>query len=334
MNGRAFKLGTFAKPDGKPFAAIVLDDTAIDLGHAATASGKKLTTAAGTPNPSIQDLLDNWDANFATLQEIVAFLDKDGAKENAKESAKSGATPVKGLTPRPPIARPGKMFYAAQNFQEHVDEMIRAGMSPTTGPKFTGEKSTTRPYLFLKAPSCLAGAHDDIAVPSDVKKVDWEAEIACVITKPAKRVRAEKALDHVAGWMTTNDVSARDLQIRTDRPGLRSDWLNGKSHDKFAPMGPFLVPKAFVPDHMNLFIRLTLNGAVKQNGNTSQFIFTPEEQIEYASDILSVETGDIFVCGTCGGVGQGTHTFISVGDVMETEVEGLGKMTNKFVAEA
>ena len=84
---------------------------------------------------------------------------------------------------------------------------------------------------------------------------------------------------------------------------------------------------------MNLFIRLTLNGAVKQNGNTSQFIFTPEEQIEYASNILSVETGDIFVCGTCGGVGQGTHTFINAGDVMETEVEGLGKMRNKFVAE-
>jgi 2,4-diketo-3-deoxy-L-fuconate hydrolase len=330
MNGRAFKLGTFAKPDGKPFTAIVLDDTAIDLGQAAAAyhgfGRKTLTTEASTQNPSIQDLLESWDANFATLQEIVAFLDKDGARP--------GAAPVKGLTPKPPVARPGKMFYAAQNFQEHVDEMIRAGMSPATGPKFTGEKSTTRPYLFLKAPSCLAGANDDIAVPSDVKKVDWEAEIACVISKRGKRIKGERALDHVAGWMTTNDVSARDLQIRTDRPGLRSDWLNGKSHDKFAPMGPFLVPKAFVPDHMNLFIRLTLNGAVKQNGNTSQFIFTPEEQIEYASDILSVETGDIFVCGTCGGVGQGTHTFINVGDVMETEVEGLGKMTNKFVAEA
>jgi 2-keto-4-pentenoate hydratase/2-oxohepta-3-ene-1,7-dioic acid hydratase in catechol pathway len=329
MNGRAFKLGTFAKPDGKPFTAIVLDDTAVDLGQAAAAyhgfGRKTLTTEASTQNPSLQDLLESWDANFATLQEIVAFLDKDGARP--------GATPVKGLTPRPPVARPGKMFYAAQNFQEHVDEMIRAGMSPTTGPKFTGEKSTTRPYLFLKAPSCLAGAHDDIAVPSDVKKVDWEAEIACVISRRGRRIKGERALDHVAGWMTTNDVSARDLQIRTDRPGLRSDWLNGKSHDKFAPMGPFLVPKAFVADHMNLFIRLTLNGAVKQNGNTSQFIFTPEEQIEYASDILSVETGDIFVCGTCGGVGQGTHTFINVGDVMETEVEGLGKMTNKFVAE-
>jgi 2,4-didehydro-3-deoxy-L-rhamnonate hydrolase len=326
MNGRAFKLGTFAKPDGKPFTAIVLDDTAVDLAQAAAAGGKKLKTESGAPNPSIQDLLDSWDANFATLQEIVSFLDKDGAKP--------GAAPVKSLNPKPPVARPGKMFYAAQNFQEHVDEMIRAGMSPTTGPKFTGEKSTTRPYLFLKAPSCLAGANDDIPVPSDVKKVDWEAEIACVISKRGKRIKGERALDHVAGWMTTNDVSARDLQIRTDRPGLRSDWLNGKSHDKFAPMGPFLVPKAFVDDHMKLFIRLTLNGAVKQNGNTSQFIFTPEEQIEYGSNILSVETGDIFVCGTCGGVGQGTHTFINVGDVMETEVEGLGKMTNKFVAEA
>jgi 2-keto-4-pentenoate hydratase/2-oxohepta-3-ene-1,7-dioic acid hydratase in catechol pathway len=125
--------------------------------------------------------------------------------------------------------------------------------------------------------------------------------------------------------MTTNDVSARDLQIRADRPGLRSDWLNGKSHDAFAPMGPYLVPRAFVPDHMKLFIRLTVNGAVKQDGNTSQFIFTPEEQIAYASDILSLECGDIFVCGTCGGVGQGTNTFLNAGDVMETEVEGSAR---------
>jgi 2,4-diketo-3-deoxy-L-fuconate hydrolase len=326
MNGRAFKLGTFAKPDGKPFTAIVLDDTAIDLGQAVAASGKKLKTESGNPNPSIQDLLDSWDANFATLQEIVAFLDKDGGKP--------GAATIKSLTPKPPVGRPGKMFYAAQNFQEHVDEMIRAGMSPTTGPKFTGEKSSTAPYLFLKAPSCLAGANDDIEIPRELKKIDWEAEIACAIGKRGRHIKAEKALDHVAGWMTTNDVSARDLQIRTDRPGLRSDWLNGKSHDRFAPMGPTLVPKAFVKDHMKLFIRLTVNGAVKQNGNTSQFIFTPEEQIEYASGILSLEAGDIFVCGTCGGVGQGTNTFLNVGDVMETEVEGLGKMRNKFIAEA
>ncbi len=320
MNGRAFNLGTFSKAGGKPFAAIVLDDSAVDLAQAATAANRKLSGA------TIQDLLEDWDRNFAALQEIAAFLDKEGAKSNA--------APVASLTALPPVARPGKMFYAAQNFQEHVDEMLRAGMTPKEGPKFTGDKSTSKPYLFLKASSTLAGANDDIEIPRGLTRIDWEAEIACAISKRGRHIKGERALDHVAGWMTTNDVSARDLQIRTDRPGLRSDWLNGKSHDKFAPMGPYLVPKAFVKDHMKLFIRLSVNGAVKQNGNTSQFIFTPEEQIEYASGILSLEVGDIFVCGTCGGVGQGTNTFLKAGDVMETEVEGLGKMRNKFVAEA
>jgi 2,4-didehydro-3-deoxy-L-rhamnonate hydrolase len=317
MNGTPFKLGTFAKNGGGAFAAIVLDDDVIDL--------KLGRGSALSSTETIDGLLENWDANFAALQEIVARIEADG---------RPGAVKLSSLRALPPVRRPGKMFYAAQNFQEHVDEMLRAGMTPKEGPKFTGEKSTSAPYLFLKAPSTLAGAYDDIAIPTGLKKIDWEAEIACVISKPGKHVKAEHALDHVAGWMTTNDVSARDLQIRGDRPGLRSDWLNGKSHDNFAPTGPFLVPRAFVPDHMNLFIRLTVNGEIKQNGNTSQFIFTPEEQIEYASDILSLQSGDFFSCGTCGGVGQGTNTFLNVGDVMETEIEGLGKMRNKFVAEA
>jgi len=322
MNGTSFKLGSFAKAGGKPFVAIVLGDEAIDLKAAqaaAGARGKALSSAE-----SIDALLESWDANFAALQEIVAAIEKN----------RTGAERLAGLRPLPPVRRPGKMFYAAQNFQEHVDEMLRAGMTPAGGPKFTGEKSTTRPYLFLKAPSTLAGANDDIAIPRELKKIDWEAEIALAIGKKGKRIPAERALDHVAGFMTTNDVSARDLTVRADRPGLRSDWLNGKSHDNFAPMGPFLVPRVFVPDHKNLFIRLTVNGEIKQNGNTSQFIFTPEEQIEYASNILTLETGDIFSCGTCGGVGQGTNTFLKVGDVMETEIESLGKMRNRFVAEA
>ena len=317
MNGTPFKLGTFAKHGGGAFAAIVLGDDAVDL---KAVRGGGLSAAE-----SIDGLLENWDANFAALQEIVARLEKD---------SRPGAVKLASLRALPPVRRPGKMFYAAQNFQEHVDEMLRAGMTPKEGPKFTGEKTSSAPYLFLKAPSTLAGAYDDIAIPTGLKKIDWEAEIACVIGKPGKHIKAERALDHVAGWMTTNDVSARDLQVRADRPGLRSDWLNGKSHDNFAPTGPFLVPRAFVGDHMNLFIRLTVNGEVKQNGNTSQFIFTPEEQIEYASGILSLQSGDFFSCGTCGGVGQGTNTFLKVGDVMETEIEGLGKMRNKFVSEA
>src|SRR5258705_13576767 len=164
-------------------------------------------------------------------------------------------------------------------------------------------------------------------------KIDGEAEIALAIGKKGKRIKAERALEHVGGFMTTNDVSCRDIQIRSDRPALRSDWLGGKSHDNFAPMGPSLVPRAFEPNHMSLFTRLTVNGEIKQNGNASQFIFTPEEQIEYASNILTIETGDVFSCGTCGGVGQGTNTYLKAGDVMETEVESLGKMRNRFVSE-
>jgi 2-keto-4-pentenoate hydratase/2-oxohepta-3-ene-1,7-dioic acid hydratase in catechol pathway len=308
MNGTPFKLGTFAKQGGKRFAAIVLGDDVFELAS----------------THAIDDLLDDWNASFSRLQETVAAIEKEGRPDTAK---------IASLRALPPVMRPGKMFYAAQNFQEHVDEMLRAGMTPAGGAKFTGEKSTTQPYLFLKAPSTLAGAYDDIEIPAGMKKIDWEAEIALAIGKSGKRIKAERALDHVAGFMTTNDVSARDLQIRPDRPGLRSDWLNGKSHDNFAPMGPFLVPRAFVPDHTNLFIRLAVNGEVKQNGNTSQFIFTPEEQIEYASNILTLETGDIFSCGTCGGVGQGSNTFLKAGDVMETEIEGLGRMRNRFVAE-
>jgi 2,4-didehydro-3-deoxy-L-rhamnonate hydrolase len=319
MNGTPFKLGTFAKSGGGSFAAIVLGDDVIGLNAAATARKSALTSV-----PTIQSLLESWDANFAALQEIVGFLEKEG---------RPGAQKLAGLRALPPVTRPGKMFYAAQNFQEHVDEMLRAGMTPASGPKFTGEKSTSQPYLFLKAPSTLCGANDDIAIPHGMKKIDWEAEIALAIGKRGKRIKAERALEHVAGFMTTNDVSARDLQIRTDRPGLRSDWLNGKSHDNFAPMGPFLVPRAFVPDHKKLFIRLAVNGEVKQNGNTSQFIFTPEEQIEYASNILSLDSGDVFSCGTCGGVGQGANTFLKAGDIMETEIEGLGKMRNRFVVE-
>ncbi len=320
MNGTPFKLGTFATSGGGAFAAVVLGDDAIPLTAAAIAGKSALASVT-----TLQGLLDDWDANFAALQELVAFLEKEG---------RLGAQKLSSLHTLPPVARPGKMFYAAQNFQEHVDEMLRAGMTPASGPKFTGEKSTSDPYLFLKAPSTLCGATDDIAIPLGLKKIDWEAEIALAIGKPGKRIKAERALDHVAGFMTTNDVSARDLQIRADRPGLRSDWLNGKSHDNFAPMGPFLVPRAFVPDAMNLFIRLTVNGEIKQNGNTSQFIFTPEEQIAYASNILSLDGGDIFSCGTCGGVGQGTNTFLKAGDIMETEIEGLGKMRNRMVAES
>src|SRR5947209_5496031 len=245
MNGTPFRLATVAKADTRPFVALVLRDDMIDLSAVHAAHRAAPGGAALSATDSVLGLLENWGRNFAALQEIVAFVEKEGVPTGA-------AVAPAHLRMLAPVLRPGKMFYAAQNFQEHVDEMLRAGMTPAGGPKFTGEKSTTAPYLFLKAPSTLCGAFDDIEIPRGMKKIDWEAEIALAIGKRGKRIKAERALDHVAGFMTTNDVSCRDLQIREDRPALRSDWLGGKSHDNFAPMGPYLVPRAFVRDPMKL----------------------------------------------------------------------------------
>ena len=330
MNGSPFSLATFSGGPAGPFAAIVLGDIAFSVAGVYPAYRDSARGKAGplTATGSIQDMLEGWDHNFPVLQEIVAFIEAEGGDRFAGVSGR-----VDGLRVLPPIPRPGKILNAAQNFQEHVDEMIRAGNTPGGGPRWTGDRSTTMPYLFLKAPGALAGANDDIAIPRGMEKIDWEAEIACAIWKRGRRISAANALDHIAGWMTTNDVSCRDLNMRPDRPALKSDWFGGKSHNDFAPMGPALVPAAFVADHMNLFLRLAVNGEIKQDGNTSQFIYTPEEQIEFASGIAEVEVGDVFVCGTCGGVGMGTGTFLKVGDVMETEVEGLGKMTNRLVAD-
>ncbi|HUK58199.1 MAG TPA: fumarylacetoacetate hydrolase family protein [Stellaceae bacterium] len=331
MNGKEFKLATYAAAGGAEFAAIVLGDQAIGIAPAYaafrdTAAGR---THALSDTGSLRGLVEEWDGNFPVLQELVAFIEKEGL---ASDRLKDAVAPVSGLRPRAPVQRPGKILNAAQNFQEHVNEMIRAGMSPADR-QFTGEKATSHPYMFLKASSALAGAFDDVEIPHGTSKIDWEAELCIAIGRKAKRVAASKALEHIAGFMTGNDVSCRDWQMRPDRPGLRSDWYGGKGSDNFAPMGPYLVPRVFVADHMKLGIHLSVNGVIKQNGNTSQFIYTPEEQMEFASRISTLEPGDLFFCGTCGGVGQGTNTFLKAGDVMETEVEGLGRMRNRIVAE-
>src|SRR4051794_33669675 len=201
MNGTPFRLATIARAGTpKPVAALVVGDQTIELPALNEAYRKQRGGASLRAPDSILALLEEWDANFARLQEIVAFVEKEGAPAGA-----GVAQPDARLCA--PVLRPGKMFYAAQNFQEHVDEMIRAGMTPAGGAKFTGEKSTTVPYLFLKAPSTLCGPFDDIAIPRGMKKIDWEAEIALAIGKGGKRIKAERALDHVAGFMTTNDVS-------------------------------------------------------------------------------------------------------------------------------
>jgi 2-keto-4-pentenoate hydratase/2-oxohepta-3-ene-1,7-dioic acid hydratase in catechol pathway len=329
LHDDAFRLATVRSAGSPPFVVLVFDgDSAIALAAAAAAApAAALTTAAG-----LFDLLQDWERNFDALREIAAAVRREGLDSDRWAGA---AGPLDRLHFLPPVLRPGKMLYAAANQPGHIREMIAA--TNLTGDAATAaadrDKSRVRPYCFLKAPSTLAGAFDDIVLPSDVDKLDWEVEIAVAIGRSAKRVSAERALAHVAGFMTTNDLTARDGQLRPDWQQFRVDWFTGKSHDGFAPMGPFFVPAAFVPDYGALRMTLRVNGALKQDGVTGAMVYSVEEQIAHGSGTLTFEPGDVLAAGTPEGVGHASGTYLQAGDIVEAEVETLGAQRARVVAE-
>lgn len=311
-----FKLGTFAS-GGRRFVGVVVGEGAFELAPAAARH------APGLPAEALIDLLEDWDRNFDRLGALVAALAREGAEPS----------PLAGLRALPPVPRPSKILNAAANYSGHLAEMAKYAASGGTDPAavYKGDKASSEPYLFFKAPSALTGAFDDIELPPGDSQVDWEAELAVVIGHRARRVRAEQALAHVAGFMTINDVSCRPLLFRKDRPNFKTDWMASKSWDGFSPAGPFFVPRQFVPDHAKLRIELAVNGQPRQDGLAGDMIFSPEEQIEYASRMMTLEPGDIFCTGTVSGVGQGSGVFLQPGDVMECEVHGLGRQRNRIV---
>ncbi len=322
-----FALATVSSAGSPPFVVMVLGERALSLAsvypqyrRARAVKAKRLTNSE-----SLSGLLQDWDANFDALSDIAVFA--------AREQVKDCESRFADLRKLPPVLAPGKMLYAAQNYKEHVKEM-QAAKFASASKDFSGEKDNAKPYSFLRAPSTLIGANDDIVLPAMFDRIDWEVEMALAIGRRGKHIAAARAKDHIAGFMTTNDVSCRSLFLREDRPALRSDWLGGKNHDTFAPMGPLFVPREFVPNYMNLRLTLSLNGEVMQDGKTSEMIFSPEEQIEYCSHMLTLEPGDIFATGTPSGVGTAKGKFLKVGDVIEAEIEGLGRLRNRVVAEA
>jgi len=322
-----FALATVSAAGSPPFVVMVMGERALSLAslysYYRRARGEK--TKRLTNPESLLGLLQDWDGNFDALSDIANFAVREKFKDCESRFA--------DLRKLPPVLRPGKMLYAAQNYKEHVKEM-QAAKFASASKDFSGEKDNAKPYSFLRAPSTLIGADDDIVLPARFDKVDWEVEMAVAIGRPGKHIAARDAKNHIAGFMTTNDVSCRSLFLREDRPGLRSDWLGGKNHDSFAPMGPLFVPRDFVTNHMNLRLTLSVNGEMMQDGRTSEMIFSPEEQIEYCSHMMTLEPGDVFATGTPSGVGTAKGKFLKVGDVVEAEIEGLGHLHNRVVAEA
>ncbi len=207
-----------------------------------------------------------------------------------------------------PILKPGKIICVGQNYREHILEMN------LEIPKY--------PVIFSRFNNCIIGADDPISLPDVTKELDYEAEFLFIIGKKAKNVSREQALDYVAGYTIGNDVSARDLQNRT------SQWTQGKIVDGTFPVGPYLVTKDEVVDIHNLDISLSINGEQRQHSNTDNLVFDVEYLIEYLSQFMTLEPGDIILTGTPGGVGAPTQSFLQDGDVVEVRIEQLGVLTN------
>ena len=212
----------------------------------------------------------------------------------------------------------------------NIGKCVSVGLNYTDHAIETNNPIPSEPVLFGKAVTSICGPNDDVEKPRGSTKLDWEIELAVIIGKRAKYVSEADALDHVAGYAVFNDVSERDFQI--GRPG--GQWLKGKSHDTFGPLGPWLVTRDEVPDSDNLAMELTVNGKTMQKGSTKTFIFPVATVVSHISQFMTLEPGDVIPTGTPPGVGAGMNpqVWLNVGDVMELKIEGLGRQRQTVVA--
>jgi 2,4-didehydro-3-deoxy-L-rhamnonate hydrolase len=222
---------------------------------------------------------------------------------------------------RPPI-RPARIFCAAANYIEHANEMGTV----------LAAKAESKPYMFLKLQDTVVGPGDDVVMPPETQKLDWEVELGAIIGRQARRIGVSEALDYVAGYTVVNDISARDLNVRSDYP-FKFDWFQGKCWDTFAPLGPWIVPAWLVPDPQALHMKLLVNGKAMQDDITGHMIWNVREQISYLSQILTLRPGDVIATGTPTGVGMARGVFLKHGDSVEAVIEGIGSLKNRIVAE-
>ena len=336
-----FKLGTF-EAAGRTFVGVVLDEaTVIDLAAASDAINLEAAIEAPT---DMKDLIVRYDSGVRDMiREII------GSVEAAAGAPLAYVHDLEALTIRPPIMYPMTMLNTAVNYAEHDIEMARVRdgspgqAAPTAGGALPGTVSAPgiwerapddwrwNLYMFMKAPAVIIAHGESIVIPPGRTQVEWECELGVVIGRTASRVPVEDALDYIFGYTLENDVS--DRGGRGDaRYG--SDWLVSKSHDTFAPMGPFITPKEFIEDVGNLAIIFALNGEVLQEATTAQMIHTVPEQITYASNILTLRPGDVIATGTPPGAGSARTPPIlfQAGDQASCSYEGVGTLINPVEA--
>ena len=212
------------------------------------------------------------------------------------------------------IVKPGKFVAIGLNYSDHAAE--------------TGAKVPSEPIVFMKATSSINGPNDDIEISSNSKKMDWEVELGIVIGRDTKNISEKDAPNHILGYCLINDISEREWQIEK-----MGQWVKGKSHDTFGPIGPYLVTQDEISDINNLSMSLDVNGKRMQTGNTGTMIFNVFFIVSYLSKYMSLQPGDVFTTGTPPGVGMGKkpQVFLKAGDKMRLSIEHLGEQNSKVV---
>jgi 2,4-diketo-3-deoxy-L-fuconate hydrolase len=316
-----FALGTFSAAGGDVFPGLVVPDGRVC----------DLSRALAEPGLTVRDLLSRWDD---VLNRLYAF-----AADQAGEWR-----PLDELVVHAPVS-PRQVFQSGANYRQHVIDLVVAHRAPddTRTPDEIREAAAAmmdrraaedEPYVFVGLPTSVAGPYDDLVLPAWCEQPDWELELAAVIGRPAYRVRPEQALEHVAGYTIANDITSRELVFRRDMPDIGTDWLRSKNAPGFTPLGPWLVPAAFVADPGDLQVTLTLNGRVMQDESTKDMVFDVARLVSYASRTCRLLPGDLVLTGSPAGNGLHWGRLLRDGDVMEGSITGLGTQRVRCVAEA
>lgn len=308
--------------DQQPEVALVIDGRVVPL--ATTGETRDLLA-----------LLDDWDAVLPMLQRAAA-----------DPALQALGRPLDTVAVHAPHI-PRQIFCTGANYKKHVVGLVLGDPSMRTAEHeslsdaerqlqveaMMDARRDALPYCFVKLPSCVVGPQDDVILPRNVQKPDWELELGVVIGRRARHVTVDDAMAYVAGFAIVNDVTAREHIFRRDGAGIGADWLSGKCFPTFLPFGPMILPRQFVADPYDLTIRLAVNGKVYQNESTADMMASIERQIAYLSDRVALMPGDVICTGSPYGNGSAFGVFLEDGDVMEGSITGLGTQRNRCVAE-
>jgi len=311
------RLVTYTSRGTTRLGAMLGDGHAVDLarGFAARAADGGTHALRALPADML-GLLDLGEEGLDAARAVVAWAEPRRDEAALRDAGVTWRTDEAGFRLVAPIPEPRTVYAIGLNYRAHAAEI--------------GAAVPTRPIVFAKVRSCIVGTGEAIEVPKASEQVDWEAELCFVIGTGGRHIAAADALNHVAGYMNGNDVSVRDWQMHFPT------WMMGKGFDTHGPIGPYLVTSDEVPDPHALPVRLWVNDVLKQESSTDDLIFNIPQIIEYVSEAVTLQPGDIFFTGTPAGVGMGRNPqeWMKAGDVVRIEIGNLGTLVNPVIAEA